>query len=258
MNEEIMFDFWNALMQKNKGKAYELFVESLKKFRERIPRLPDERSRELFTEAIDWALKYPKEIHIHNSNQDARNGHMPNMVTFPQLLGGIELQSKSWQSKVYEIKHDRQSEFEKTLKKWHKLHKGAIGKPIYFPGFLPENKKYVIRRVEDSAFVMSSATDSPGIQVSDIVLWLLKMIQQEKHLPPNCWVLAHYVSEHSHVIDLSLETASRGMSIKTKEMMSMDISEEQAEEGKRLGEKIEENRQRAMREFLINKNSEPQ
>lgn len=251
LNEEIMFQFWDGLMQKNEKKAYEYFTESLKKLRDQVPMLPDARSREIFIDAIDWALKYPEEIYLRSSSVEARNGHLPNMAAFPELLRGIEQQSQLWQSKVHQIKHDRQSEFGKTLQEWHKMYKNASAKPLYLPG----KEKYIVRRVEGSEFVVSSSEDSPGIQMIDIGMWLFKKAKSGESIPLNCSELMRYFFKYSYIQDLSFESVSRQMSNTMKEIESMEMTEEKLQFAQQMLVTSEENRQRAMRELDIEKSS---
>lgn len=44
LTDEVMFEFWDALMQKKEARTYELFVSSLTKLRNNVPQLPDARS----------------------------------------------------------------------------------------------------------------------------------------------------------------------------------------------------------------------
>lgn len=245
LNEDIMFQFWDGLMQKNEKRAYEYFTESLKKLREQVPGLPDARSRELFIDAIDWALKYPEEIYVHSSGVEARNGHLSNMAVFPELLGGIEQQSQLWQSKVHQIKHDRQSEFEKTLKEWHERHKNASAKPIHLPG----KEKYVMRRVEGSKLIVSNSNDSPGIQVADIMMWLFKKLREGHRLPQNCARLMHYVLKYGYMVDLSFEGVSRQLSGTMKELEEVEMTDERIKFAQNTLDEIEQNRKKAMLEL---------
>jgi hypothetical protein len=56
--------FWSALMEPNQQRAYELLLESLKELQNNVAQLPDERSRELITEAINWAVHNSEAIYI--------------------------------------------------------------------------------------------------------------------------------------------------------------------------------------------------
>lgn len=107
--------FWGSLMEKNRTKAYSLFLDSLAELKENISLLPDARSRELITQAIEWATENPEAIYIHVNSKSVRAGHLPNMAVFPNLLEGIEQRSRLWKRSVIEVVHDRQCEFEKGI-----------------------------------------------------------------------------------------------------------------------------------------------
>jgi hypothetical protein len=81
---------------------------------------------------------------------------------------GIERQSQVWRKSVKIIKHDRQTQFEKSLAFVHELCANADPTPIKWPSM----GKYSSQKVNGSKFVVANRFESPGIQLVDIVLWL--------------------------------------------------------------------------------------
>jgi len=172
LTEDTAKKFWSSILEKRESRAYEIYLESLQELKEYIAELPDQRSRQLITDAIDWATENPESIYIHTNSKAARLGHLPNLAAFPNLLDGIEQRSKLWKRKVIEIVHDRQSQFEGTLRDWHDLFRNAAPDVITWT----MGEKYTLRRVEGSDFRISSAQESAGIQAVDTVLWLFKRV----------------------------------------------------------------------------------
>ena len=57
---------------------------------DRVGELPDQRSQDIVRDGLAWARDNPETIHIHLDSRQARNGHMPNMVAFANLLDGLQ------------------------------------------------------------------------------------------------------------------------------------------------------------------------
>ena len=249
VNIDILSEFWKCLMEKNKEKSYEQFIYVLSLIAPRVRKIPDKRSRTIITEAIDWAIKNSEEIIIHSHGSIERNGHLPNIAVFPELLGGIEKQSQSWNKPVIEIKHDQQSQFGRTLELWHDLFSNAGTNPAYNPG----GEQYIFRRVFGSKFIMSSSEKSPGIQTVDVILWLLKRIDDGKPLTEESIKLMRYVLRMTGSYELSMESIIKSLTILESQIMNAPISAEQLERGQEICRKIEEGRQHNMRQYVEEK-----
>ena len=253
LDEEIVKIFWESLMERNIERAYNKFQEVLSKLLPRIDILPDERSRELIREAMQWALDNPEAIHLHLIRKQ-KDGHLPNLAAFPSLLSGIEKTSKYWKRPVREIKHDRQSQFEATLKEWHEITSNASPEPLN----LPLGEKLVLRSVFGSKFIISSAAESAGIQIIDIILWLLKKAYNVEPLPHNCVDLIKYVSRRGEEHEVSLESISGYLSKFMPQLEAAPISEEQMAKAHELLGLVEENRQEKMLQYSEQKLLSPQ
>ncbi len=200
LTEDIAEKFWLSLIEKKKAKAEEIFLESLLEFEQDILKLSDDGLKQLINDAIQWVKQHPESISIH-SKKAIRLGHLPNMVAFPNLLNGIEQRSKIWKRKVNEIVHDRQSQFERTLKAWHDLHTNAPAGVTAWMG-----DEHTLRCVEGSKFRISSSADSAGIQAIDIVIWLCKRFLDEKPFGYNSTELMNYVFKNANQSDFSFKS----------------------------------------------------
>jgi hypothetical protein len=198
VSEKIGQRFWDCLLERNETKAKAALPEICQALLERIDILPDQRSREVVTAALEWAREHPEAIHIHLDSNQARKGHMPNLVAFANLLEGLEGFSKRWARPVKRITHDRQSEFENTLKEWHELYTTASPEPINWAG-----ETYVVQRVVGSTFEMKADGDSPGIQAIDVVLWLYLQFSRGAAMPGECARLLNYVFRKAYHSDFS-------------------------------------------------------
>lgn len=249
LTEDTAKKFWDSLLEKRQEKAYELFVESLHELRESVSKLLDQRSRQLITEAIDWAIKNPESIYIHINSKAARLGHLPNLAVFPSLLDGIEQRSKMWKRKVVEIVHDRQSQFQGTLRNWHELHKNATPEVISWT----MGEKYALRRVEGSEFRISSAHESAGIQAIDAVLWLFKRVIDEKPLGYRSARLMNHVFKRAYQNDLSFDAVGRWLHVFFEDLYSKPFTEEHLKRAEEYGRLAEQRRQAEMLRYAQQK-----
>ena len=249
LSESVAIKFWESILESNELIAYKKFQESLILLKENIEFLPDKRSREIITNAVDWALKNPESIYLHINSKAARNGHLPNIAVFPILLGGIEIQSKKWKRAVREIVHDRQSQFQKILEQWHEIYSNARSGVIE----IPLEKPASIRRVSGSKFLIKSSSESPGIQVIDVILWLFKKNLYGEFLPSNCSRLMNHVFKFGFQNDMSFENIEKRLENIIEEMNDAPLCPEDIIKGKELLEFAEKRRQNSMKDYDENK-----
>ena len=249
LDKDLVRRFWASLMESNKAEAYREFVIACEELRSRVGRLPDMRSRELVSEALQWAIDNPEAIYLHSNSKLARYGHLPNMVAFANLLEGIEQQSKLWGRLVKRICHDRQMQFKSSLGFWHELFSNAAPGPLFLPG----GDRQLIRRVFESEFVMATADDSPGIQVVDIILWLFRRIMEGKGLGPKSTPLMRHVFRSANHHDFSFENTSRHLGELVETLYQAPITEEQMRKGRELLDLAESRRQKRMEEYAEKK-----
>ncbi len=249
LTEETAKKFWSSILEKKESKAYEIFLDSLSDLEVNISMLPDARSRELISEAIEWATKNPESIYIHNNSKAARLGHLPNLAVFPGLLEGIERRSKAWKRKVIEIVHDRQSQFEGSLRDWHDLYKNAAPDVITWT----MGEEYTLRRVEGSDFRISSAAESAGIQAIDTVLWLFKRVIDEKPLSYSSARLMNYVFRKSYQHDLSFSAVGDWLESYYKDLFAKPFTEEHQRKAEEFAQLAEQRRQEQMSDYSKSK-----
>ncbi|MGD9668816.1 MAG: DUF3800 domain-containing protein [Hyphomicrobiaceae bacterium] len=195
--------FWSALMEPKQEKAQEMFVAVCEQLRTRVDQLPDQKTKKLVDDGLTWAIKHPDEIKMHSKGKLARYGHLPNMVAFGNLLDGLEKQSIAWNRPVRRITHDRQMQFETSLARWHELFSNASPDPIFLPG-----EKYVFQKVFGSEFCVSSADKSAGIQVTDLMLWILRRISHEIQISEECARLFGFAARRGYMHDFTFKHVS--------------------------------------------------
>jgi hypothetical protein len=238
LDEDMVKLFWDSLMHKNSKTASDRFVEACKAMLARVGNLPDKRSREIAREAFTWAIENYDRITIHSATKLARYGHMPNMVAFTNLIDGIERQSKAWGRSVKIIKHDRQTQFEKSLAFVHELYANADPTPIEWPSM----PKYSLQKANGSKFVVSNRSESPGIQLVDIVLWLFSRMNSGDELPQHSHRFMEYALRKGYYNDFSFDGVYSSLDREMRPIMEAPFSEEQLASAKEMIERSEQRR----------------
>lgn len=245
LDDELASSFWDVLMEVNAERAKAGLVRFCQAFIKRVGHLPDERSRELIGEAIAWASDNPESFTLVSESRQMRSTHLPNMVGFGNLLDGIERQSISWGYPVKIIRHDRQSEFEQGIRLWHKLFSNARPDVID----LPLGERVVLRKVFGSRLEISSAKESPGIQVVDIILWLLSRAFKGDELPQGCQKLMDYVYARARQDDFSFAGVGAATEQVIEQIFAADISDDTLARAAALRKQGDEQRREAMLEY---------
>lgn len=239
--DEIARKFWDMLMAKKETAARAMIPGICDALLARAPLLPDQRSRDIVIQTLDWSRTHPEALDIFIPGRQAKNGHMPNMVAFVNLLDGLEHMTKRWKRPLRKIVHDRQSQFEGTLEEWHRMYSNASDEPLQRPG-----ETIVLQKVKGSKFEVSASDASPGIQIADVTLWLYRQMLAGRPLPEHSAKLLDYVLKKGWHSDFSFDGVGHILETRYEEMMEADISDEAIAEGARLLELSEQRRQQAI------------
>ena len=245
LDEPLAVLFWPALMEKRRDRAEAALVAFCRGLAERLDRMEDARLRKVVGDALEWAAANPESFFLVSDNKRQRNGHMPNMVGFGNLIRTIESQSNKWNRRVDTIVHDRQSEFEQSLKFWHQMFANA--KPDVIT--LPLGEKLVLRKVFGSTLRMSAGVDSAGIQMTDVVLWLFARSLKGHDLPPGCERLLTYVQSRAYQNDFSFIGVGTDLVRTLDEAYAKDPSIEAYGRAVGFAQESEARRLQAMREY---------
>ncbi|MFT6475051.1 DUF3800 domain-containing protein [Qipengyuania profunda] len=229
VDETVAQLFWKMLMERSEARARALIPEICAAVLARIDRLPDARSREIVTDALQWTRDHPEGLDFYQTGREAKNGHMPNSVAFTNLLEGLEALSKKWDRPVRLIRHDRQSQFERTLAHWHQLFSNALPDPIHLPG-----ETRVLRQVPGSDFEISASEHSPGIQVADLILWLFKRFLEGKDIPYESGRLLSFAMKRGMQNDFSFDGVENAMLEQFGDALNSDPSPEHLEKAREI------------------------
>lgn len=236
--------FWQCILEPNEKKAYEMLPRVCARLHGNLLGLPDEKSREVLGEGLEWARLHPEAIQIHSDRKLSRQAHFPNLVAFANLLDGIDHFSKLYKKGVARITHDEQAEFATSLAAFHELFSNAAPDQIRWAGEI-----YSLQKVVGSEFEIKSDNKSSGIQVADVILWLYSQFRKDRELPAKCKAIVNYVLANGWESDFSFSGVERMMLKKYGPIFFGEITSEQEAEARALLAKVEENRLASMAQY---------
>ena len=230
VTEDMARAFWASMMETNADRARGGMIPFCDDVLALLPGVEDKGFVERIRPAIEWARENPEAIYFHSDGRIARQGHLPNLVGFGNLMDGVEVQSQAWHRPVRRIRHDRQSEFEAALRFWHELYANAS--PERVPLMMGEMFK--AQRAGGSTFEISAAEASPGIQVTDVIMWLFNRLHREKEIGADSWRLMQWVFRRAMQNDFSfdgvlgaLDARYAGLMTEPMEEARLDAAREQ-------------------------------
>ena len=250
LSEDIAQTVWDCLTAKKEGTSIALFVEGAKALLGNAHYLPDARSQQVVTEAMQWAIDNPENFSIHTKSKAFRYSHSPNFVAFTSLVMGIDEVSKVWDSPVREIVHDRQMEMETSFRVYHEIVANASEGVVHWPG---EGTPLSMRRVPGSALRMATDESSPGLQVIDVILWLFKRALTGQEIGPGGARLLKRVFSRSWESDFSFVGVGDELETQMHRVMNAPFGEDKQEFSRNFRAKTEQNRQVAMAEYAAKK-----
>jgi hypothetical protein len=251
--EELAREFWVAMMAKNAGAAEAGLVKFCADVLAIIDQMPDKGAAERVRQAMSWAHDNPEAIYFHSAGKLMRHGHVPNTVGFGNLLDALENIAKRVGWKIRAIRHDEQSQFEAVLRFWHKMFANASPEAVE----VMFGEKFVMQKGYGSILQMVSSTDSFGIQVTDVLLWLFCRLSAKKEIGRESWRLMLHVFRRGRQNDFSFDGVERAALDRFGDMMFAEPPAEKLEEAKRLLTEFEEKRQQRMLEYAEKKAALP-
>ncbi|WP_457661940.1 DUF3800 domain-containing protein [Sinorhizobium medicae] len=240
---EIAAIVWDCVTAKSEFTSKKHFVQGAEAMLDNVQFVPDARSREIITDALEWAIANPEEFSTHMSEKALRYQHSPNFVAFTNLLDGLQNASERWKRPVRAIIHDKQAEVEKAFATWHAI----ISKPelantegLSWPG---ESKPLKVQKVTGSTFRTATEEESAGLQVVDVLLWCLMRIFSGKEIGQEAEKLLSWVMHRAFQNDFSFEGVGQQVEAELGKIMDADMPGEHLAEGQKLVEDMEAKRQ---------------
>lgn len=169
---------WQARIEANDEKSYKLFKEVCLNLIDRAKNIDDDYLREVVVLALRWALENYKEILYNAKCKNDQKMLMPNVVCFQFVMIGLARRSNG--GCIDRILVDRQTQFNELQKFLSKCYYKNYGEVYRIGGGLPD---YDFRGMPNpDKLLIGSSSNSCGLELVDIYLWLVIRKIQKKHL----------------------------------------------------------------------------
>jgi hypothetical protein len=258
LDRDLLERFWASLLERDEERSRKDLVEVLQRIDDRVGALPDARSRQVLNEAFRWVIAHPEVLQYHSIRRVHLRGHMPNAVGFPDMLRSLHGLSKKWKRDVRQIKVDRQSQFNATQKMMHEMFaRASPGKVPLWIGMDPVE----FQAVPGSKLMVTASATSPGIQVVDVFLWLIRQLDKGVVLGPEASELFRKLGHRIRVWEMSLDKINEWTTEHVRRMDAAEITPEMAAKATELIALGEKRRQEEMAEYeasLVSKTPVPQ
>jgi len=204
-DDDIAQRAWEARIEIDDAKAAVKLVCVCSELITRLGELPDERSRLLIGDALEWAQRNPLELHYNAKSKEEQLQVMPNVIGFQSVMHGVAARLKKHQARCTAIIVDQQSQFNKAQKWLSELFASARGVPAVNGPGLPLMD---FRGMPQTPITVSSSEASGGLELVDIHLWVMKRWMENKSLAPELLALIQPHLQRGYTDEMSLNAIS--------------------------------------------------
>lgn len=231
-DEELAKLAWQARVTPNDDIALPIMQQVCRVLRERVDVLPDARSRQLIGDALAWAEANPGEISYNVPNKKDMLQVTPNVIGFQSVMHGIADRLGVMGARASRIVVDQQSQFNKAQRTLAEFYRNARGfKSSLGPGMPLIDH----RHAPDVPIEFSSSTDSCGLELVDVHLWVFKRTMEGAELPPALRALVYAHMRRGRTDEISIKAIEHRWTKWFNKIPELEeMSSEQVERGKEI------------------------
>lgn len=210
LNLALLFDdemeekAWKARLEPHDGRSAALFEEVCNTLLQRVHRL-DSRSEEIITDALSWAISNFGQLGYNCKRKKDKLQIMPNMIGFQSVLHGICYRLGAPNRKA-NIIVDQQSQFNTTQRELSVFYRQIRAQPWVLGPGLPVMD---MKNMPEKPLVFQSGTQSAGLELVDIYLWIFKQYLEGKELTKPLARLIHINLKTARTDSVSLESIGK-------------------------------------------------
>lgn len=242
-DEELLKAAWAARINLKTDEANASLVDICNTLISRVNSLPDERSRQVITDSLTWAAANPDEIYYNVKSKKDLLQITPNLIGFQSVMHGIASRLLKNGKTASQIIVDQQSQFNTAQKKLSDFYAKGRDLPLVNGPGLPEID---FSGMPETPISCTAGTDSTGLELVDIYLWVFKRFMDEKELAPELFSLIKGQLHRGHTDEVSINAIASRWSKWFEELP--DPTDEQMEKGKEMLRMDEERRLLAVNE----------
>lgn len=239
---------WSARTDTKRARANEKLIEVCQRIAARIDQLPDARSRQLIGDGLAWAAQNPDAIGYNVDHADDIKQISPNIIGFQLVMHGIAKRIIQRGKRASRIVVDRQSEFNKAQKTLSEFFAAAAGiEGATGPGM----PKISFAGMPKTPIEFAAGTDSAGLELVDVYLWIFKRIIDGKNMAPELMPLVYAQRHRGNTDEVSLRAiAHRWEQYFANVPPLEDMPPEQLEAAREIMAREEQRRQVAVQSLL--------
>ena len=192
---------WSARTDTNRARANEILIEVCQRIAGRVGQLPDARSRQLISDGLAWAAQNPDAIGYNVDHADDIKQISPNIIGFQFVMHGIAKRIMQRDKRVSRIVVDRQSEFNKAQRTLSEFFAAASGIECATGPGMP---KVSFTGMPKTPIEFAAGTDSAGLELVDVYLWIFKRLIDGKGMAPELMPLAYAQRHRGNTDEVSL------------------------------------------------------
>ena len=180
-DEELLKEAWAARINIKTDDANKALTSICNTLLTRVSNLPDKRSQIVITDALMWASENPNAIYYNIKSKKDLLDITPNIIGFQSVMSGIAQRLLKHKTKASRIVVDQQTQFNKAQIKLSDFYGKHRNTPFENGPGLPDID---FSGMPETPISCTSGTESIGLELVDIYLWVFKRFMEEKELAP--------------------------------------------------------------------------
>lgn len=178
---ELLKRAWAARIQRNDAIAEAELVAICDVLRSRVHLLPDARSRTIIDDALQQVQARPSNICYNAKNKEMLYQITPNLIGFQFVMCAIASRIQKNDIKNPIVIVDQQAQFNKTQRTLAEHYVLLSKASPYVTG--PGMPTIDFSGMPDGPIHFTSSTNSAGLELVDLYLWVFKRWIEEKEIP---------------------------------------------------------------------------
>lgn len=205
-DEQLARKAWEARLSLDLESASKQVQEVCSELLLRVLRIPDARSREVLTAALEWAVANTKSLSYNALNAILAKQVMPNTVGFQTVMIRIAERLRKRGDKHASIIVDRQSQFNSAQKFLAEYYGRASGSLM--PGG-PGMPMSDFRGMPKVPISVSGGAESPGLEIADALLWLYRRFLVRDSIPKELGPFLSQLMRRSKTSEISINALAK-------------------------------------------------
>src|SRR5579862_3584326 len=197
---------WRARINLDPGEASIGLVDVCETLLTRLPSVPDQRSRDVLAQGLEWAASNPDKILYNAPTSADAKSVMPNVIGLQSVLAHIASRIRTLGVYKACVTIDQQSQFNAAQKALAEGYSRASG--ILLP-MGPGMPVLDLRGMKNISVQIKSSEESVGLALTDCFLWLYRRILLKQSLPDELHALLARMTKVSKADEVSLQALIR-------------------------------------------------